>query len=304
MAAHNFENALKMLYDVRISINEYTSALWLGTDTYGKFTNEWLLQKTNDAQKHIYAIMMRQPDVRGVFYKAASIVGSSSVFTLPWDYGKIIQFQDADGIPISPSSPKILPADGTTGSRYLYYRSGNTLVLNKSGVSETFTLKYWKKPRDLTFGMASAGAATSLTLADAVYTKRIDDYYNGMILDNYTDASYDTITDYDGATHVATFATMTGAASDYYGIVPDMPSEFHHLIAPYAAILAKATHPASPMRPSKEEVLEWRQQMADAMSGFIGNREDVSSEDLFCDFDITGGPVPINIGGQGYIIYD
>lgn len=301
MAAHSYENALKILYDLRNDINEYSSGLWLGTDTSGKFTNAWLLKRINDAQKHIYSIIMKTT-AREIFATSTDLTGSSGVFTLPWDYGRVIQFEDEDYNLVFPASYKNTPRKNSTGSDNVYYQKGRTFVVMDDGESGTYRLKYYKKPRDIVFGKASGGSSGSITLEDAVYTIRINDYYNNMVLDNYTDASYATISDYIASTRAATVTGMTGAENDYYGLVPDMPDEFHHLIAPFAAILVKE-HPASQEKPTKREIDMWNFQMAEALSGFIGNPEDVPSEDLFCDYG-GGHPMPINIPGLGYTIWD
>jgi len=301
MAAHSYESAFKILYDLRNDINEYTSGLWLGTDTSGKYTNAWLLKKINDAQKHIYSIIMKT-SAREIFATSTTITGSSGVFSLPWDYGRVIQFEDENYNKVFPSSFKQTPVKNADGSDNVYYRLGRTFVVMDSTEGATYRLKYYKKPRDLTCGKASGGASGSINLEDAVYTIRIDDYYNGLTLDNYTDASSGTISDYTASSRAATISGMTGEANDYYGTVPDMPDEFHNLIAPFAAILVKE-HPASQEKPTKREIDMWNLQMAEALSGFIGTPEDIPSMDLFSDYGGTFG-IPVNIGELDYTIWD
>ncbi len=299
-----YENAYKIMRDVRLGLNEYSDALLQGTDTSGIFTNDYLLQKINEAQTFIYNILLRMPSTQGFFYKSKDITGSNSVYALPWDFGRIIQFEDENGHKVYPSSPKVLPVTGQTGSDSLYYRSGNNLVLNKSGVSETYTLKYWKKPRYIHFGKAQSGSGSNkLIMQDANDLKLYDDYYNDMTVEDVTAAFVSTITDFTASTKEAV-VSGTASEDDWYGIVPDLPDPFRILIAPWAVILTKQQHPASPEKPSDGDILFWNNMLSDALRSWAGTQEDIDVEDMFCDFgDYPLPPGGVNIPGQGYTIY-
>lgn len=306
MAGHAHENAYKFISDVRQGLNEYSTALWAGTDTSGKFSNNYIIEKLNAAQARMYALIMKS-EVRAIFYESASVSVSSSAITLPWDYGKILQLEDADGYKVFPSSAKITPITGEEGNENLYYRDGNTLVLNKSGVSATYTLKYFKKPRKMTYGIAAASSGlNTLVMAATDITMLRNDYYNGLIVDNYTQGNYGSISDFVASTRVATTdSSITWVAStDYYGTVPDMPEEFHHLIAPLAVIIIKAEHPAAQERPNQVEVNLWASMFAEVMSAFSNQPDDIPIEWIFTDFqgDIGVG-AGVNVPGQGYLIY-
>jgi hypothetical protein len=306
MAAHTYENAYKLIRDVRVELNEFSANLWTGSDTSGKFDNTYIIDKINAAQARIYALMMKT-EAKEIFQTSTTIVGSSSVYTLPADFGKVIQFEDPDGLKVFPSNAKVLPRPGETGSDRLYYRKGNTFVLNKSGVSDTYTLKYYKRPRRLTWGVAAASSGLNdLRLADTDITNRTDDYYNGFIVDNYTQAKSGTISDYAGSTRSATTGgSITWAAStDYYGTVSDLPFETHIHIAPLAVILVKAAHPAAQERPTKAEMDLWASMFLETMVAFTNQPEDVPIEEVFCDFDPTFGVGSgYSIPGQGYVVY-
>jgi hypothetical protein len=296
MAGHAYENAYKLIHDVRVGVNEYSSGLWAGTDTSGKYSNTYLLEKINTAQSRIYALMMKT-EARGVFYEEASITGVSSVFTLPWDYGRLLQFEDSRGYKVFPVSAKNTPLTGQQGSKNLYYRDGQTLVLTHSGVSDTYKLKYYKMPRKLTWGVAAASSgALDLRLAATDVTVLRNDYYNGFRIDNYTQGLSTTVTDFVASTRSATTAAITWVAStDYYGTVSDLPEAVHHLLAPLAVILVKAQHPASQERPTREEMLLWGEMLMESMVGFITEPEDIPIEDIFCDFGD-------NLGMGGYLV--
>jgi len=308
MAGHAHENAYKFIADVRHGLNEYSAALWAGSDTSGKFSNSYILDKLNAAQARIYALVMKS-DVREIFYESASVTVTSSVITLPWDYGKILQLEDADGYKVWPSTARITPVTGEEGSDNLYYRDGNTLVLNKTGVSDTYTLKYFKKPRKMAYGAAAATSGlNSLLLAATVDTVLRDDYYNNLIFDNYTQGKYATVSDFVASTRTATTGTSPGAVTwaenDVYGSVPDMPEEFHNLIAPLTIIIIKAEHPAAQERPNQAEISMWSEALMEVMAAFANQPDDIPIESIFCDLAGFGGMTGISVPGQGYLIYD
>lgn len=290
-------NCYEILEQVRYSLNDYSIAYVEGTETDGAFQNPFIIKQINDAQTLLYNILLR--NIPDQFLNSASITGVSSVYTLPWDFGKVVQFRDDDGYPVLIDTVKNLPANLSGASDKIAYRKGNTLVLYKSGVTKTYTLYYRTKPRMIHAGKASAGAATSLTL-DSTYAKRITDYYNGMKIENITDESIDTITDYTSAL-VATISG-TGEADDYYGIVSEIPEAFHHLIASRAAMLCRDRSPISEERTTKTEFLEWQEDVRDALIAF-GEQREIDIEEIFTDY----GPDPMGAGvdipGQGYLIY-
>ena len=122
---------------------------------------------------------------------------------------------------------------------------------------------------------------------DTADAKYIDDYYNGMIVENITQAITDTITDYVASTKIAT-VTSTPANDDWYGLVPEIPEIFHHLIAPRAIMIAKAEHPVSPEKPTRAEMELWKSAVQEALVAFGGD-SDITPEDIWCDFDTGHG---------------
>jgi hypothetical protein len=304
MAGHSYENAYKLIHDVRIGVNEFDSGLWAGTNTAGTFSNAYIIEKINAAQSRMYSLMMRT-EAKAVFYTTVDLTGVNSVYTLPWDFGRVLQFEDSDGNKIFPSSAKSTPIGSDVGNERLYYRSGNTFVLNKAGVTDTCTLKYFKQPRKLTWGKAVAGSgALSLTMEASDVTVLRNDYYNGFIIDNYTQALSTTISDFVASTRVATTAAITWATSDIYGTVSDLPPEMHYLIAPMATILIKSQHPAAQERPTKEEMAMWGEMFMETLNAFTTSPEDIPLESVFCDF-APGNTLGygITIPGQGYTIF-
>lgn len=291
-------NAYTILEDVRTGVNEYTAAYVQGTDTTGIFRNAHLLRCINRAQRFLYAILLKT--IPGEFLTSTTLTGVNSVYTLPWDFGVVREFKDENGYKVFPSNVSMLPTNSGEGSDRLYYRSGNTFVLNKSGVTETYTLWYYKKPRDIHHGQGGSNCAATVFHLDDTEAKQIDDYYNNMTIENITQSTQETISDYTGSTKLAT-VTGTPVEDDWYGIVSEIPEPFHHLIAPRAIMIAKAEHPVSPKAPTTAEANMWRDEVKEVLSS-IGVTHDVTPEDIWCDF---GGPsgMGYDIPGQGYTIY-
>jgi len=277
-----YDNCYEILKNVRKGLNEYSTGLLQGTDTSGPHSNEYLVQKINAAQRLIYAILLKR--IPEEFFEEIALTGVDSVYTLPWDFGRLLYFKDTDGNQVFKLSEKRRHLTEETGSDRLYTKRGNTLVLDKDGVTDIYTLFYYRKPRDLDQGKASAGGAETITLATSA--KKIADYYNEMTIENVTKDWIDTIDDYSAA-RVATISE-TAAASDYYGIVSDIPEPFHHLIAPKAVHLVKVESPLAQEKLTERDLLTWQRMLIDALTAFCGS-DDEDIEDIFCDYDQSQG---------------
>ena len=273
-----YENCYEILDHLRYGINEHSSGFMAGTDTTCPHSNSYLVKKINVAQRQIYNILLRR--IKGEFLETASLTGVSSVYTLPADFGILVHFKDDNGLKVHQIPPSRKHTTNATGFKRLYYRKGQTLVLDKDGITATYTLEYYRKPRELDQGATSAGAATSATLATTA--KGIVDYYNGMKIENITDSTVDEISDYTAA-RVAT-VTNIWAASKTYGIVSDIPEPFHHLIGPKAVHLTKAESPVIQEKPTASEVSEWNSQLIDALRAYAGTDLDEDPASLFEDF--------------------
>ena len=291
-----YHNAYQILSDVRGNLNEHSTAYIEATDTSSLYSNEFLMQQINSAQKYITSMLMKyKPEW---YLKSLSATVTDSVINLPGDFGYVKELKDENGYKVEASSVRVLAVEGGIGTDNLYYHKGNTFVLNKAGVNKTYTLWYMSKPREIHHGQATAGAATSMTLASE--GKLLVDYYNGMIVENRTQAWVDTIDDY-AITRVAVISE-TAATNDWYGLVSELPEPFHHLIAPRASMTAKAKHPASQENPTKDEVAEWINEVMDTYNAWAGAAGDESPEDIWTDFGISATD-GITIPGQGYTIW-
>lgn len=282
-------NGYTLLEKVRIQLNEYSTAYVQGTDTTGKYQNAQIMDGINASNRFLYSWLL--PKIPYEFKEETTITGVNSVYTLPADFGVLKLFKDSDGYQIYNIKERERRTTARDGSDQHYYRKGNTLVLDKSGVVETNTLIYQRKCREIEQGKASAGAATSITLATTA--KKIVDYYNGLTIENITQDWVDTIDDYTAA-RVATISE-TAAANDYYGTVSDIPEPFHHLIIPRAVFEVTGNFPIVKEKPNKTGMKIFIEDLYETLNAYAGPSQDEYVEDIYAGH--TFGQ-----GFPGYII--
>jgi hypothetical protein len=272
-----YDNCYTILEEVRQGLNEYSTEYMQASDTSGAFNNADIVKKINASQKFIWNLLFtRFPDL---FFASTSLTGSSGVYTLPADLFMIHMFTNSEGLQLGKIPLRLKRSSNQTGSDFNYYRSGNTIVRDGGG-SSAITLHYFKKMRDMTQGMTSAGGAASATLATTAYGEA--DYYNSIKIENITDNKTDTITAYTAA-RVAT-VTETWAESKYYGTVSELPEPFHHLISLKALISMKSSI-VSPEKPNKAELISFQENLVETLRAFTGTyASDVSMDELFYDF--------------------
>ena len=282
-------NGYTLLEKVRILLNEYSTAYAQGTDTTGKYINSQIMDGINAAQRYIYNFLFtRMPQL---FEEELAITGVSSVYTLPANFARLRYFKTADGYQIFPIGTAQRKLTASAGSDRLYYRKGNTLVLDKPSLTDICTLTYYRKPRELEQGMSSAGGALSVTLATT--SKAIIDYYNGLTIENITDSTVDIITDYTAA-RVATVSN-TWAASKYYGTVSDIPEPFHYLIVPRAIFEITGNFPVVQEKPQKSGVELFNDQFIMALKAYMGDDLDTYPEDIWTNYGEPGYGYSVNI---------
>lgn len=273
-------NCYEILAEVRRAVNDYSDAKVQATDTSGAFTNEIIIKHINDAQKFLFDIVfVRKPEL---FLTSVNLTGVASVYTLPADFFRLIRFQTVDNYKISPIDLQRLHITSDGGSKYTYYRKGNTLILDKDGITDVCKLWYFTRPRTVTMGKVQTGGAFSMTLSTAARLEA--DYYNGMGIENITADKVGTISAYTAA-RVAT-VDFTAGTADYYGIIPETPEPFHGLIGRRAAILLK-NYPQSPVRASKIELDMFTQDLAETVRSFMGDTDigDRTIEDVILQLE-------------------
>lgn len=285
---------LEKLWIQLVGYNSNISSYLNGTDTTGPYSNSQVLDGINAAQQFLYNSLLTR--IPYEFEEEVALTGVSSVYTLPADFGKLRLFRDSDGNQIHPISTNQRRKTSGSGNSNLYYRKGNTLVIDKSGVTEVCTLYYYRKCRDIHQGKATDGAATSITLATTA--KKIDDYYNGLTLENITQDWVDTIDDY-ATTRVATISE-TAAADDYYGTVSDIPEPFHFLMIPRAVFEITGNYPVAKSKVSVSGVELFNQQFIGALRAYAGSALDTYPENVWCAYGAGGGgnSNPYNIPGH------
>lgn len=263
-----------MLEEIRIDLNDYSEKLCQGTEV-GVFDNSDIVRKINAAQKYLFNILFSR--FSSLFLTSTSVTGTAGVYTIPSDMFKLSHIINSNGDKINLISVQIKHLTNSSGSNYLYYRVGNTIVRDGGG-SDALTFYYHKLPVDLTQGQSTGGSATSVTLS--TNAKKIADYYNNVIIENVTDNWSDTITDYT-ALRVATIATRCSAGK-YYGTVSTLPEVFHGLISKRATLILKNTV-VSPQRADVAEVGQFNEDLRETIRAFAGTN-DINVADLFYEF--------------------
>lgn len=260
----NYLNAYELLSEVRKGINEYSAAYVQGTDLTGAFDNADIMKKINDAQSYIYnGIINQGPDV---FFKTTTLTGVNSVYTLPSDFYRMRRVENSDGVPLRLITMDIKRMTADTGTGWWYWYMGNTFILDKLNATDVLTIFYSSRCRPLDAGTAQAGGALSITLATTA--KKRASFYNGMQIENFTKDWTDTISAY-ATTRVATIGTQTAAAADYYGLVSELPEDFHELIGPKAILLMKESHKAL-KQPTATEQKNFLDNMAQRFNSYFG----------------------------------
>ena len=266
-------NCYEILSDIRREINEYSTAYMEATDTSGAYSNAYLVRKINTAQSFIHSLILnKKPEV---FLTAIEITGVGSVYALPFDFGRLLVFKDENDRKLYPINIDMLKVSGTTGNKRFYYRKGSDLILDRDGITDTYTLWYYKRCRDLDQGQASAADTLATT------AKAIADYYNGMILEDITGTQYAEVTDYSAARVIT--STITLADESYYGIVSELPEEFHFLISKRAVMNLKASSPIATEKLVKSEYDLFYEEFRETFRAYAGSKEDITQEEIWLD---------------------
>lgn len=285
---------LEKLWIQLVGYNSNIASYLIGTDTTGPYSNAQIMDGINAAQQFLYnSLFVRIPYE---FEEEIELTGVSSVYTLPADFGQLRLFRDSDGNQIHPISTDQRRKASGSGNSNLYYRKGNTLVIDKAGITEVCKLFYYRKCRDIHQGKATAGGAASITLASTA--KKLVDYYNGLTLENITQDWVDTIDDY-AVTRVATISE-TAAADDYYGTVSDIPEPFHFLMIPRAVFEITGNYPIAKSKISVSGVELFNQQFLTALRAYAGAPLDTYPENIWCSYAGGGGgnSNPFNLPGH------
>lgn len=259
------ENLYTILADVRMELNEYSSDYMTGVDTSGQFLNAYLVSKINTAYRQLWAILAKR--IPAEFTASATLTPTSSVLTLPSDFGAVIELRDSAGEKINPVAIQNQRRQGD--NQYEYYRSGLTLVINSSSVSGAYTLIYLRKCRNLIMGAATV--TTGPTVVTFPAGEPVADLYNGQTCYNITSGLAGTITDYSAEKVVTT--SLVFANTNIYATVPEIPEPFHQFINTLALHLIKAGYVLSPVGVNGAEASLWSNGLGDVLDMYANDED-------------------------------
>lgn len=241
-------NTYHMLLDVRDNIGEDVASHWGDND---------VLRKLNAAQRKVANLFILTPG--DWLIKSADLTPVDSVITLPDDCAKPVYMEEeSSGCEITLSGnirgrnfSRVTGAIAYEGITEAYMEM-NTIVVNRDSYTTEVTLWYQKRIPDLHTGAAAVGSgATKLIFQLTNEPKRVDDYYNDVvveIVDGTGTGIIEAISDYAGEEFYATI-TGTVATADNYGTVSELPEESHDLIVLEASLMLLAK-PSSAIEPS------------------------------------------------------
>lgn len=138
-------------------------------------------------------------------------------------------------------------ADLSVAGKEKYTYEHGKIYFSPSQVSKSGAWRMWynwKVPWLLT-GIATAGSATTITLASNAWVDRRDDYYNNIDMELVSGTGSgegsSTISDYAGSTRVATWHKSTNPDdTSIYAMISPIPEKYHMLLVYKAAILGRA----------------------------------------------------------------
>jgi len=241
-------DAYEAIMQIRADLGETAEAHW---------TDLALLRRLNIEQRRVASKVMLQAG--DWLLTSGDITITSGEGTLPSACAKPIYLETdgGDEVPVRglrevryDAGDDLTSFDSTF---YTAYLKGNTLVVSSDSASGTWTLWYYKKVRELAYGLAgTSSGASALHFEAANQPSQADDYYSSAGVNTY-DASTGarklstTITDYAGATLVAT-VTGTPASGDAYGTESELCDEAMD-VALQQTLLAALANPASALDP-------------------------------------------------------
>lgn len=262
-----------------MAIGEYSEDMVQGVEEGGAFTNYYIMGKMNDATRHVFHIL--KPRIPDQFLTSATLAFTSSVATLPWNFGNIHQLRDENGYKVGHKKARQRRLTTVTGNDSYYYQQGNTYILDRDNVTKNYTLQYYTKPRELDIGRITASGSLTITLDGTA--KQIDDYYNGMEIRDVNSDWTDTVSDYTSA-RVATITSQSLNIDDNYGFVPEIPEPFHFLIPLKAIIDIRLEHPLVFTNVSPLELTNFNDMVMHTLAAFGDNDEDIPLADIINDY--------------------
>ncbi len=213
-----------------------------------------------DASKRLHAINAAYDQVCNrvieahenyFLYEKVLTPGSASWEHTPFDLPtmptlqKIVLVTDTNGRRIDPIpiqkrdlSAIIIQASGTRGEGY--WLGHDQIFVNADAYTGSIRLYYIRRPPRLYTGVASAGAASTITLVEVPAPEIRDDYYNdcwARLKGGTGDGERAQVTDYDGGTSVFTIDfDTTPDNTSVFATESELPEGHNEIIALGAAI--------------------------------------------------------------------
>jgi hypothetical protein len=197
---------------------------------------------------------------------------------------KILYITDTDGAPIDPiplqnrdlSGVGVVNRDvnrlAVPGGFWLGH---NKIYLNIDGYTQNIRVYYVKRPAELQYGTAEAGAATTMTLDDDTKPSIENDYYNNIeftIREGTGAGESATASDYVGSTRVLTIDFASTPSTDsVYSSIPETPRGHLEVIAQGAAIRALMFDVAQ--QGKLTELKAWYTKLEYDLIDYLKNRE-------------------------------
>jgi hypothetical protein len=181
------------------------------------------------------------------FGTSTDITVSSTTVALPrnlWKARAFLVYRDSRWYPIEPINPSEKywyeqAANSTAYARAFRFQGRNVILEPGYANVSSMRILYDRAPASLIYGQATAGAATTMTLATT--SSVFDDIYIGdefELLSGTGSGQVASCSDYVGSTKVATFPTWTtnpDATTYYSTILADPINKFPELVAIGAA---------------------------------------------------------------------
>lgn len=226
-------NAYEIFREIRDGIGEETAAHWSDLS---------ILRKMNQAQKILWQDMLK---TTGDWFLTSIDVVPDAESTIVFDrnLGRVV-YMEIKG------SRSEIPIIGTVREKRLSqgvsltpsdlglsaYFVGSGLKVNLPNFTDTVTLWFQERLLDMHFGVAGPNSAISQIHLDMNLAPNFaTNYYKDLGIEVWTFTGLPKIESkvltYDSATNIATFdGTEVANPGDFYGTVPQLPEEGHHII--------------------------------------------------------------------------
>lgn len=255
-------HARAVIAAARSELQETNSADPLGN----LWTDPELLEWANESQNQTVAeILDLDEDFFGTFFEINTVAGQA-IYDLPSRFLRMIQVEYLGGgsrvdVPESRARPENPPAlsavmDTSQGPLFAYALYSDQIHFDpplSSVLTPGFRCWFIGDPQEMTYGTASAGASSTITLQAAVSASGRaasgdHDYYNQVfiVLTGGTGAGQRRrIADYDGDTKIATVSTpwsVTPDSTSQYATETVLPTPVWRIPQIYAAIAGKGKY--------------------------------------------------------------